>query len=59
LTGGSAVALINVLKAYLLRKASLKIEVKNGDKVVTIQAQNVQAKQLEQLIGRLKQLIDS
>lgn len=56
LTGGSAVALIDVLKTYLLRNSSLEIEVKNGDKAVKINLQNVQAKQVEQVLASIKQL---
>lgn len=57
LTGGSAVALIDVLKTYLLRNATLEIEVKNGDKSVKINLQNVQAKQVDQVLASIKQLI--
>jgi hypothetical protein len=60
LKGGSALALIEVLKSYLMRNSSLEIHVKSGDKVVKINGQNIQAQQVEQVINSINQLfIDS
>jgi len=59
ITSGAAVALIGVLKSYVTRSSSIQFEIKDRDTVVKINAKNLQADQIEQVISSVKQLIDS
>jgi hypothetical protein len=59
ITSGAAVALIGVLKSYLIRDSSMQFEFISHDKVVKINAKNLHADQIEQVISSVKQLIDS
>jgi len=57
ITSGAAVALLEVIKAYLIREKSLKITIKKTDGTgITLNAQNINDEQirdtLNQLVGR-------
>lgn len=58
ITSGSAVALIEVLKSYIMRDSSLEIEVKRGEESIKINLQNVQTKQVEQVLASVKQILE-
>ena len=58
LTGGSAVALCDVLKTYVMRNDSLVIEITRGKNTVKINSQNIESKQVEQLLKSIKPLTD-
>jgi len=59
LKSGAVLALIETLKSYLTFNSSLQIEIKNGDKVFKINAQNLKSNQIEHILISLEQLIDS
>jgi|SRR6185369_15054125 len=50
LTGGGAVALINVLRSYVERGSKLAIKLEKDGKTLNIEAENVRASQITQTI---------
>jgi hypothetical protein len=59
LKSGAVLALIETLKSYLTFNSSLQIEIKNGDKVIKLNAQNLKSNQIEHILTSLEQFIDS
>ena len=58
-SGGAGVALFQVLKAYLERKPTLRLEFKAKGKTVKLEAEHFSPKQIEHTLQAVKQLCEA
>lgn len=60
ISSGAAVALINVLKAYVSRDPSMKIDLKRPDgSTLTLSTQNMADEQVQKTLAQIKDLVGS